>query len=144
MRLNLLSDINWESKIDHAFKVVDTTSLADVYYGKGLSALVVVLNCRDPELGHRQRIRLTKATNTLYIDVMLDLQFFVQATHVERRKALYEDVTGQVRKVLEKRRLKDFELERFLADMDALLNSQLNGETSTRFDALCLERASGF
>ena len=75
---------------------------------------------------------------------MLDLQFFVQATHVERRKAIYEHVISQVRKVLEKRRLKDFELERFLTDMDGLLNKQLNGETSTRFDTLCLERASGF
>ena len=144
MRLNLLSDINWESKVDHAIKVVDTASFADVHFGKGLSALVAVLNCREPELGHKQRVRLTKATNTLHIDVMLDLQFFVQATHAERRKAIYEHVTGQVRTVLEKRRLKDFELERFLADMDGLLNSQLNGETSTRFDTLCLERASGF
>jgi hypothetical protein len=39
MRLNLLSDINWESKIDHAIKVVDTASLANMHYGQGLSAL---------------------------------------------------------------------------------------------------------
>jgi putative heme iron utilization protein len=75
---------------------------------------------------------------------MLDLQFYVQATHVERRRAIYEQVVGQVREVLGKRRLKEFELERFLADMDGLLNSQLNGETSTRLDSFCLERASGF
>jgi hypothetical protein len=124
--------------------VVDTASLADLHYGEGLSALVVVLNCREPELGHKQRVRLTKATSTLYIDVMLDLQFYVQATHVERRRAIYEQVVGQVREVLGKRRLKEFELERFLADMDGLLNSQLNGETSTRLDSFCLERASGF
>lgn len=125
-------------------KVVDTVSLADIYYGQGLSALVVVLNCREPELGHKQRVRLTKVTNTLYVDVMLDLQFFVRATHVERRRAIFEQVIGQVRVVLEKRRLKEFEFERFLADMGRLLDKQLNGENSTRFDAFCLERASGF
>jgi hypothetical protein len=144
MRLNLLSDINWETKISHAIKVVDTASLANAHYGQGLSALVVVLNCRDPGLGHKQRVRLTKTTNTLYIDVMLDLYFFVRATHVERRRAIYEQVIGQVREVLEKRRVKNFEFERFLADMAGLLDSQLNGENATRLDAFCLERASGF
>lgn len=144
MKLNLLSDINWESKIDHAMKVVDTASLADMHYGQGLSALVVGLNCREPELGHKQRVRFTKVTNTLYVDVMLDLQFFVRATHVERRRAIFEQVIGQVREVLEKRRLKDFEFEGFLADMGRLLDNQLNGENSTRLDAFCLERASGF
>jgi hypothetical protein len=75
---------------------------------------------------------------------MLDLYFFVRATHVERRRAIYEQVIGQVREVLEKRRVKSFEFERFLADMAGLLDSQLNGENSTRLDAFCLERASGF
>lgn len=144
MRLNVICDFNWESKLDHATKVVDTAPLLDMQYGEGLSALVAVLNCRTPGLGHQQRVRLSEANKTLYIDVMLDLPFFVQATHVERRQAIYEQVTGQVRTVLEKRRLKDFDVARFLADMDALLNSQLNGAASTRFDALCLERATGF
>jgi len=139
MKLNLLSDINWESKIDHAIKVVDTVSLADTDYGRGLSALIVVLNCREPELGHKQRVRLTKVTNTLYVDVMLDLQFFMQASHVERRRAIFKQVTNQVREILEKRRLKDFDFERFLADMGKLLDEQLNGGDSSRLDAFCSE-----
>jgi hypothetical protein len=144
MRINLLLDISWESKIDHAVKVVDTAPLLDVDYGQGLSSVVVVLNCQDPELGLNQRVRLTKATNTLYIDIMLDLQLFVRATHIERRQEIYEQVIGQVGDVLKKRRVKNFDFERFLADISGLLNSQLNGENSSRLDAFCLERASGF
>jgi len=144
MKLSLLSDINWETKIDHAIKVVDTASLVDLNYGQSLSALVVVLNCREPELGHKQRVRFAKAINTLYVDIMLDLPFFVLATHVERRRAIFEQVIGQLRAVFQKRGLKDFDYERFLLDIGALLDSQLNGENSTRLDALCLERATGF
>ena len=144
MRLNLLSDISWESKIDHAIKMVDAAPLADADYGQGLSSVVVVLNCQAPELGHKQRVKLTKATKTLYVDVMLDLQLFVRATHVERRWEIYKQVIGQVGEVLKNRRVKDFDHERFLSDISGLLNNQLNGESSSRLDAFCLERASGF
>lgn len=144
MRLNLLSDISWESKVDHAIKVVDAAPLADVDYGEGLSSVVVVLNCHAPELGHKQRVRLIKATKTLYIDVMLDLHLFVRASHVERRREIYEQVVCQVGEVLKNRRVKDFDLERFLADISGMLNDQLNGESSSRLDVFCLERASGF
>lgn len=144
MKLNLLSDTNWESKVDHAIKVVDTVVMADMDYGPALSALIIVLNCQEPELGHKQRVRLTKVTNSLYVDVMLDLRFFVRATHAERRREIFEQVISQVREVLEKRRLKGFDFERFLADLDKFLDDQLNGANSTRLDDFCLERASGF
>lgn len=144
MKLNLLADINWESKVDHAIKVVDVHSHTEIDYGAGLSKLVVALNCRDPELGHKQRVRLAHATKTLYIDVMLDLHFFVTATHSERRRKIYEQVMSQIRQVFEKRRIKDFEFERFLGDLDCLLNEQLTGEHSARLDSFCLERATGF
>jgi len=144
MRLNLVADTNWEAKVDHAMKVMDVRVLSDVDYGPGLAALVMVLICRDPELGFKQRVRHAKATNTLYVDIMLELQFFVKATHIERRRKIYEQVLSQVRQVLEKRRIKDFQSERFLDDLQRLLDEQLNGEQSTRLDAFCLERATGF
>lgn len=144
MKLNLLANMNWESKVDHAMKVVAVDSLADIDYGPGLSKLVVVLNCRDPEFGHKQRVRLAHTTKTLNVDVMFDLHFFITATHTERRRKIYEEVLGQVWQVLEKRRIKNFESERFIHDLDCLLNEQFNGETSTRLDSFCLERATGF
>ena len=68
----------------------------------------------------------------------------MKAKHRERRATLYEQLMTQVRKVLEKRRIKDFDSKRFLQDLDDLLIEQLTGEGSSRFDSLCLERATGF
>ena len=145
MNVNLLADMNWESKLDHAMRVVDFNSLIDADYGPGLSKLTFAAICRDPALEFKQRVRLVTATRTLYIDVMLDLPFFVKAKHRERRATLYEQLITQVRKVLEKRRIKDFDSKRFLLqDLDDLLIEQLTGEGSSRFDLLCLERATGF
>ncbi|MDQ1832145.1 hypothetical protein [Massilia scottii] len=143
MDIRLLADMNWESKLDHAMKVVDCYSLLDVDYGPGLNRLVIVM-CRDPNLGFKQRVRLAKATRTLSMDVMLDLPYFVQAKHSERRSTVYEQLMAQVSAVLEKRRLKEFDTKRFLRDFDSLLKEQLTGENSTRFDSFCLERATGF
>ena len=112
MKLSVLADMNWETKIDHAMKAIDLDSLSQINYGDGLLKLVVALNCRDPELGHKQRVRFAKATKTLYVDIMLDYHYFVGATHVERRRKIHEQFLGQVRHVLEKRRMRDFECKR--------------------------------
>ena len=144
MNVNLLADMNWESKLDHAMRVVDFSSLIDADYGPGLSKLTLAAICRDPALEFKQRVRLVTATRTLCIDVMLDLPFFVKAKHLESRATLYEQLMTQVRKILEKRRIKDFDSKRFLQDLDDLLIEQLAGEGSSRFDSLCLERATGF
>lgn len=144
MNINLLADSNWESKLDHAMRVVNFCSLVDADYGPGLSKLTLVAVCRDPAHEFKQRVRLVTATGILYIDVMLDLPFFVKATHVERRTTLYEQLMAQVRRVLEKRQIKHFDYKSFLKDLDNLLIEQLTGEGSSRFDSLCLERASGF
>ena len=145
MNVNLLADMNWESKLDYAMRVVDFNSLIDADYGPGLSKLTLAAICRDPALEFKQRVRLVTATRTLYIDVMLDLPFFVKAKHRERRATLCEQLMIQVRKVLEKRRIKDFDSKRFLLqDLDDLLIEQLTGEGCSRFDSLCRERATGF
>ena len=144
MNVNLLADMNWESKLNHAMRVVDFNELIDADYGPGLSELVLVTICRDPAHEFKQRVRFVTATRTLYIDVMLDLSFFIKATHGERRNTLYEQIMNQVRTVLEKRRIKDFDSQRFLQNVDNLLIAQLTGERSSRFDSLCLERATGF
>lgn len=144
MNVNLIADMNWESKLDHVMRVVDFNELIDANYGPGLSRLVLVAICRDPVHEYKQRVRFLTATRTLYIDVMLELSFFIKAKHNERRNTLYEQTMNQVRTVLEKRRIKDFESQHFLRDLDNLLTEQLTGERSSRFDSLCLERATGF
>lgn len=143
MRVSITSDINWESKVDNATKVIELRPhFESKEYGPGLSALALVLNCRTPELEHKQRIRHVKATNTLYVDVMLDLPFFVHATHATRRAEIHRQVNSQLNKVLTKRKIAQFNSELFLSDLNSILDDQLNGPQSTRFDENCLERAS--
>lgn len=144
MHISTLSDINWESKVDHALKALDLHSLFEEKdYGHGLSSLVIVFNCRDPGLGHKQRVRLNNSTKTFYIDVMLDLDTFVRASQVERRQIIFDQTRIQLGEVFRRRRLKDVDTEKLLADLFAYMDEQLNGPTSTRFDKYCLEHAVG-
>jgi len=144
MNLNILCDINWESKIDHAVKVVDTTVMDVRDYGDGLKKLVVILNCRDPELNYRQRIRFSKTEGTCYIDVMLKLSDFVRSTHITRRKKIYDELLDQVSKTIRARKLPNFRIEDFLVDLRTDLDIQLNGAESCRFDSSRLEVAAGY
>jgi hypothetical protein len=143
MLVNILCDANWESKIDHALKVIDREAFSDDY-GSGLSSLVVSLMCRDPALSFKQRIRHVKSNSTLYIDVMLDLPYFIQATHAQRRAKIAEEVIAQVQAVLRKRRIPLLDSSKFIERFHVILEAQLNGPTSNRFDAQCLERATGY
>jgi hypothetical protein len=145
MRVRILSDISWESKIDHALKVIDLRSLSDIQgVGSGLESVVVVLMCQAPELALKQRVRHAKEKATLYVDVMLDLPFFVQASHAERRAKIAMEVIAQLQVVLGKRTVADFNSVLFLDQLREELDSQLNGPDSARFDANCLERASSY
>ena len=143
MNVNILADSSWESKLDHAMKVLDCRSLAGDF-GTGLDKIVICLMCRSTEHEFKQRVRHTQANATLGIDVMLDLPFFVSATHVQRRAKVAEQIAMQVRAVLVKKRIKEFDADSFLEHLDAVLTQQLNGLASTRFDQYCLERATGF
>ena len=144
MNLDLTSHFSWESKVDHAMKVIDVRSLSNNDYGPGLSRLRVMVICSGQKIGHKPRVRLAHATKSLSMDVILDLHYFVKATHVERRRKLCEELLGGLRQVFEKRKMKEFAFERFLGDLDCLLTEQLNGQDSMRFDQFCLERATGF
>ena len=73
MNVNILADSSWESKLDHAMKVLDCRSLAGDF-GTGLDKIVICLMCRSTEHEFKQRVRHTQANATLGIDVMLDLE----------------------------------------------------------------------
>jgi hypothetical protein len=143
MRVSVLADANWETKVDHALRVLQLHNAFEDDFGVGLANLVVGLNCRDPRLGHKQRVRLNNETATLYVDVMLAHGYFVYATHVARRAKIAEEVVAQVAPVLAKRKIKNFAAQAFIAKLTDVLHEQLNGPTSTRFDHLSLERAAG-
>lgn len=146
MRFNVLSDSNWEAKLDHATRVFELWEFfEDLRYGDDLSGgITVVLMCRAPELEFKQRIRLSKKDQRLYMDVMLDLPSFVNASHSQRRQMVASNLLSEVPRVVAKYRFKSFDIERFTKDLHQAVARQLLGADAARFDHLCLERATGF
>jgi hypothetical protein len=146
MRVNILSDSNWEAKLDHAMRAL---ALHDFFenrsYGQDLSGgIIVVLMCRDPDLKFKQRIRFSKKPQRLYMDIMLSLPEFISATHAQRRQILAARLTDDIPRIIAKYRFKKFDLPGFSNDLNSEVFSQLLGVDAARYDHLCLERATGF
>jgi hypothetical protein len=139
MRLDLLSDSNWEAKIAHAIRPLSLKSYFEGRcYGSGLAGLAIVLMSRDPAHAFRRRVRFERQTRILYTDVMLDLAEMRRPGHVERRaliaRRLFEDIPPTIAKY----RLPDFDLNEFSKDFRAIVEKQLLGPDSTQYDHLCL------
>ena len=64
MRLNLLCDAHWESRVDRGLNELSSTGYRSFFeardYGKGLSGITVVFMCREPRLNFKQRVRRKK------------------------------------------------------------------------------------
>lgn len=145
MRVSISYDANWEAKLDHALRPLESmTDLEGRDYGAGLRTLFIVANCRSPDLQHKQRIRYRRNEAFLSMDVMLSLTDFVSATHVRRREMLVEALLQQVQRALEQRKIEFFDPDAFLSDFGVVLERDLLGPESARFDGLVLERACGY
>ena len=95
MRFNILSDADWDSKID---KVLDTFSdfgyrrlFEEKNYGDSLYGITVVFMCRNTEYNFKQRIKYSKKEKKIYLDIMLDLNQFKQIE--QREKNVFFDYT---------------------------------------------------
>ncbi len=143
MKVRVLSDANWEAKINHATRTLSLPSYFEqLNYGAGLASLVVVLMCRNPELHHRQRIRFERSTRTLYLDVMFDLSEMTRLDHAGRRKVIAERVLAEVARILAARKLAEFDTAAFASDLRIALHEQLLGPDADRFDHLCKPHAT--
>lgn len=133
------SDANWDAKIDHATRTLDAQRYFESRnYGAGLTNLTVILNCRDPRLGHKQRVRFTKATKTLGIDVMLPLDRFVRVSHQQRRLIIADSMLKEIPRFVRKYDLPEFDTEQFLEDFERYVTDCLLSPQADRFDHLCL------
>lgn len=115
MRFSILCDINWESKVDQALRNLDIRELNKYLerknIGSGLSGITICLMCRDPELKFKQRIRLSKKENKLYMDIMLDYNHFVQIENKQRQMIIGKSILNELPKTLKKYKLDDFSIE---------------------------------
>lgn len=147
LRVNILADMNWESKIDHALKVLELRRSFDERnhnYGASLKRLCVNFICRDPDLAFKQRIQYQKADCILDMDIMLSLPDVVVMSHPQRRRLLADCLLEQVPECLRRYRFAEFDYRAFERDWRDDITGQLLGPDSDRFDHLCLAQASGF
>ena len=121
MNFFITYDAYWETKID---KVLDTLQkkgykafFAKQNYGDLINKIAVVLMCQDPRLNLKQRIRLSKKEKTLYLDIMLDQDLFVKIDQNEREKIVSEKLIREIPEIINKYKLKDFNMQLFNAHL---------------------------
>ncbi|MGO1070815.1 hypothetical protein [Lysobacter sp. CA199] len=146
MKFFLTMYSNWAAKIDHALRPVERLEefFQNRHYGEGLKDIRVMLMCCDAQTASSQRHRYHKDRAALSMDVMLDLDRFIAATHAQRRQWIYDAMLEEIPRIIRKKKLKDFDLDAFQADLRTRLGQQLLGPDAARFDHLVLERATGF
>jgi hypothetical protein len=143
MDVFITSDSNWEAKIEHATRTLSLDAFfAERDYGPGQPSLSIVLMCRDPSLRFRRRLRLVHKKRRLYSDIMLDLPTMQTAGHAARRGSIAERLLQDIPPAIAKYRFSNFDLPAFSSDFKLTIQEQLLGADSSRYDHLCLERAS--
>jgi hypothetical protein len=125
MRLNLLSDAHWESRVDKVLDDLSARGYRNLFagrdYGKGLSGITVVFMCQDPDLNLKKRVRFDAAEKKVYLDIMLDLDRMRQAEPAVRRTTIAERLAQEVPAALRKYAISDFDEPRFVEDLNTWL-----------------------
>lgn len=125
MRFNILSDADWDSKID---KVLDTFSdfgyrrlFEEKNYGDSLYGITVVFMCRNTEYNFKQRIKYSKKEKKIYLDIMLDLNQFKQIEQREKERIVAQKLISEIPPIISKYKFTDFDLPSFEADLKKML-----------------------
>jgi hypothetical protein len=143
MNILVTADMNWESKIDHALKVL---KLGRVFegrdYGSSVAGITIIFMCRDPAFKFKQRISYRKKERTLAMDIMLHLPEMIPLSHEGRRCVLAQRLLGEVPERLRKYKFTEFNYVAFESDWREAITVQLLGKDSARFDHLCKAQAT--
>lgn len=123
MKFDITSDTNYETKIsDHVTTQFPSREVEDwLYfknYGSDLVDIFIVLMCRNPERNFKQRIRMDRKNKALYVDLMLDYDYFVSdITQEDRVNIVAKKIIEEVPPIVKKYKLRDFDLDLFMADL---------------------------
>lgn len=121
MRFNILSDIDWESRVDQILDALTRLGYFEFFaekdYGNGLYGVTVVFMCQDPNLNLKRRVRHSKREKKIYMDIMLDLPTMRAADNQLRQKILADRLNIEVPEILGKYKITDFDSARFISDL---------------------------
>jgi hypothetical protein len=122
MKFNIVSDTNYEAKVDQVTDTFSSREVEDLMhfknYGSDLLGIVLVLMCRNPEYNFNQRIQMDKKNKVLYIDIMLDYNYFISdITPQHRIRYVSDKILEELPSVINKYKFKNFDLEIFMQDL---------------------------
>lgn len=127
MKLNILSDANAESRVAESLHTLPVLALrkhvAERDYGTGLSCLLIGVICRNPELKFKRRIRFEKKDKTLSMDIMFSLPEMIALDDNGRKQVIMQRLVADVRAVISKYALGDFDAEQLLSDFEERLRA---------------------
>lgn len=120
MKFGITCDANIESGVSEVIygmnKAFDEY-FGDRFYDDSGIGLFIVLMCRDPQWNFKQRIRFVKKRNTLYVDIMLDLDEMRRSDLSARKRIVGEKIVNEVPQIAAKYKFKGFDLRRFTRDL---------------------------
>jgi len=126
MKLNILCDADWESKVSDVIKYLNKLQYKQFFekknYGSSIEKILIDLMCQDPKLNLKQRIRFIKKEKILSLDIMLDLDEFKLLSQIERNAVVSNKIIKEVPLIIEKYKFDDFNLQKFETDLKGLLN----------------------
>jgi len=127
MKFFLTCDIDWESKVDKVHSALVDHKYRQYFaardYGAGVSEVAVILMCQNPELGLKPRLRFSKKTKVLSMDVMLDLPSLIGIEMEERQRIVANRMLEDIPKNVLKYKIEDFDGQRFVFDFKAWMLS---------------------
>jgi hypothetical protein len=122
MRLNILGDFDWESRVDHVLNFLNDLDyrsfFQDKSYGDGLLGVSIVVVCQDSSLNLKQRIRFAKKEKKLYVDVLIDLLEMKTATPEGRVSIIAKSLVENIPKVIIKYNFDAFDSVQFIKDFE--------------------------
>lgn len=130
MRLQITGDFAAESGLEEVILTLTRTSYFKYFqeksYGEGLLGFSVILMCQEPSLGLKQRIKHSKAEKKIYMDIMLDLNEYKNATPSWRLENVLDRIFKEAPGVISKYKLEAFNAELFLNDASQYFRSKLS------------------
>lgn len=117
MKLFITTDSNWEAKIEKVADALYDTGYVSFFeqqnYGTSLNGISIVLMCRDKNLNFKQRIRFIRNEKIIYMDLMFNIDEFLNISQGEREKIVVNKIIEEVPKIVAKYKLADFNLTKF-------------------------------
>lgn len=120
MRVFITSDANEESGVGEIVGRISGPTEDHFLrrrFGEGLSEVVIVLMCRDPDLNFRRRVRLAAKEQTLYMDIMLPLSKMRDSTPAHRLRYVGQQIVNEVPQVMRKYKFPAFDVDRFVSTL---------------------------